>query len=43
MSDNQTLLNTPPRDHSFDSTLALHQEGYDFIRNRCQQMDTDVF
>ena len=32
-----------PRDESPDGTLALVQEGYDFIRNRCREYDTDVF
>lgn len=43
MSDSQSSASPPPRAPGFDSTLALQQEGYDFIRNRCQQMDTDVF
>ncbi len=32
-----------PQDSSPDSTLALVQEGYEFIRERCQRYDTDVF
>ncbi len=40
MSDSATSM---PRDKAFDNTLALYREGYDFIRNRCRQLDTDVF
>lgn len=43
MSDSKPSHHCLPRDTSFDSTLALQQEGSEFIRNRCQQMDTDVF
>jgi fatty-acid peroxygenase len=32
-----------PRDRSPDATLALVREGYDFIRNRCREHETDVF
>ncbi|MGQ9426773.1 cytochrome P450 [Gilvimarinus sp. F26214L] len=32
-----------PRDKAFDSTLALLNEGYNFIRNRCSRYQTDVF
>jgi fatty-acid peroxygenase len=32
-----------PCDSSPDSTLGLIREGYDFIRNRCREYDTDVF
>lgn len=32
-----------PRDSSWDGTLALKREGYDFIRHRCQALDTDIF
>lgn len=32
-----------PRDKTFDSTYDLFQEGYDFIRNHCWQLGTDVF
>lgn len=43
MSDSNSLPLSIPRDTSFDSTLALKREGYDFIRNRCQQMNSDLF
>lgn len=43
MSDNQSSTPSIPRSTGFDSTLALQKEGYDFIRNRCQQMQTDIF
>lgn len=43
MSDTQSSASPLPNAPGFDSTLALQQEGYDFIRNRCQQMGTDVF
>lgn len=42
MSISQSSLSFP-RDSSIDSTLALQREGYDFIRNRCHRMATDVF
>jgi fatty-acid peroxygenase len=32
-----------PQDSSPDATLALLRDGYDFIRNRCRELDTDVF
>jgi fatty-acid peroxygenase len=32
-----------PRDPSPDATLALVQEGYDFIGNRCRELDTNLF
>jgi fatty-acid peroxygenase len=32
-----------PRDEQLDSTLALLSEGYEFIPNRCQQYQTDIF
>lgn len=32
-----------PRDKSFDSTLALLQEGFPFIQNKCQRYQTDFF
>lgn len=32
-----------PRDPSFDSTLAIVREGYEFIWNRCRRLDTDLF
>jgi fatty-acid peroxygenase len=31
------------REPALDSTLALLLEGYDFIRNRCRRLRTDVF
>lgn len=33
----------PPRDPAFDSSLALLLEGYEFISNRCNRYDTDLF
>lgn len=32
-----------PRDDSFDSTLAMLSEGYNFIRTRCARYHSDVF
>jgi fatty-acid peroxygenase len=32
-----------PRDRAVDSTLAFRREGYAFISNRCNSMDTDLF
>jgi fatty-acid peroxygenase len=32
-----------PRDKSFDSTLALFLEGYEFIPNRCRRFGADIF
>lgn len=32
-----------PRDASFESSVSLLREGYDFIRNRCERLETDVF
>tara|TARA_R110000868_G_scaffold404902_1_gene683689 strand:- start:80832 stop:82082 length:1251 start_codon:yes stop_codon:yes gene_type:complete len=32
-----------PRTRSFDSTLALLREGYDFISNRCARYGSDAF
>lgn len=32
-----------PRDPAVDSTLALLNEGYDFIWNRCRRFQSDVF
>lgn len=32
-----------PRTRSFDSTLALLREGYDFISNRCPRYASDAF
>ena len=32
-----------PRDRSFDSTLALLREGYDFIPSRCRRLQSDLF
>src|SRR3712207_6396944 len=32
-----------PKDHGFDSTLALLREGYNFIPNRCRELKTDIF
>ncbi|WP_202971536.1 hypothetical protein [Methylophaga nitratireducenticrescens] len=43
MSDTQSSASPLPCAPGFDSTLALQQKGYDFIRNRSQQMDTDMF
>ncbi|HEU4508720.1 MAG TPA: cytochrome P450 [Pyrinomonadaceae bacterium] len=31
------------KDKSIDSTLALYQEGYEFISNRCTRLRSDVF
>jgi len=32
-----------PRDTSFESSASLLREGYDFIRNRCERLESDVF
>jgi fatty-acid peroxygenase len=32
-----------PRLRSFDSTLALRREGYDFISRRCAELRTNIF
>jgi fatty-acid peroxygenase len=32
-----------PRDRAVDSTLAFWREGYAFISNRCNSMNTDLF
>ncbi len=32
-----------PRDRAPDSSLAFLREGYDFIRNRCRRLGSDVF
>lgn len=32
-----------PRDPAPDSTLALMAEGYTFVSNRCERLDSDVF
>ncbi|RYL88827.1 cytochrome P450 [Sporolactobacillus sp. THM7-4] len=32
-----------PRDQGLDNSLALLNEGYLFIRNRCRQLQTDIF
>jgi fatty-acid peroxygenase len=32
-----------PKDSSPDATIALLRDGYDFIRNRCRELETDVF
>jgi fatty-acid peroxygenase len=32
-----------PKDSSPDATRALLRDGYDFIRNRCRDLETDVF
>lgn len=32
-----------PRDTSFDSTLALVNDGYKFIDNRCKRLQSDIF
>ncbi|HEX8328569.1 MAG TPA: cytochrome P450 [Hymenobacter sp.] len=32
-----------PQAPGFDSTLAVLREGFTFIANRCQQLETDVF
>ena len=32
-----------PREKSFDSTLAFLREGYRFISNRCDRLNTDIF
>ncbi len=34
---------TIPRDASFDGSVSLLREGYDFIRNRCERLGSDVF
>jgi fatty-acid peroxygenase len=32
-----------PRDHRFDSTLALLRDPYRYIARRCKELDSDVF
>lgn len=32
-----------PRDQALDSTIALLNEGYAFIPNRCRRYQTDIF
>ncbi|WP_192894804.1 cytochrome P450 [Neobacillus notoginsengisoli] len=32
-----------PKDQSLDNSLALMQEGYEFIRNRCRKYGADLF
>ncbi len=32
-----------PRDNSLESSAALLREGYTFIRDRCRELDSDVF
>ena len=32
-----------PQDSSLESSVSLLREGYDFIRNRCERLGTDVF
>jgi fatty-acid peroxygenase len=32
-----------PKDNSFDSTFAFIKEGYSFIRNRCNELESDIF
>ena len=32
-----------PTDQSIESTLNFNSEGYNFISNRCEQLNTDVF
>jgi fatty-acid peroxygenase len=32
-----------PRDPAFDSTLAILRDGYNFIWDRCQRLQSDVF
>ena len=32
-----------PREKSIESTLALLKEGYTFIPNRCERLQSDVF
>jgi fatty-acid peroxygenase len=36
-------MSSIPRDSTFDSSLALLREGYEFIWNRCKRFDTDLF
>jgi fatty-acid peroxygenase len=45
MSDQRNLndLRTIPRAPGLDHTLALGREGYNFIINRCERLDTDIF
>jgi len=40
---NEVDMPTIPRDASFDGSVSLLREGYDFIRNRCERLGTDVF
>ena len=32
-----------PQERSFDSTLTLLSEGYEFISNRCEDLQSDIF
>ena len=32
-----------PRDRTFDSSLALLNEGYTFIGSRCERHESDIF
>ena len=32
-----------PRENSIDSTLALLNEGYNFISRRCERLHSDAF
>jgi hypothetical protein len=32
-----------PQSPGFDHTLAFLREGYDFVSNRCQALNTDIF
>lgn len=36
-------MSTIPRDRAIDSTLALANEGYCFISNRCDRYQSDIF
>jgi len=40
---NEVDMPTIPRDASFDGSVSLLREGYDFIRNRCERLGSDVF
>jgi hypothetical protein len=38
-----TNISKIPKDKSFESSLAVLMEGYNFIRNRCRRYGTDIF
>jgi hypothetical protein len=32
-----------PKDSSFDKTLSVLKEGYEFVMNRDKELDTNIF